>query len=503
MKTATSSTSRATGWSLAVRGGVGVVALAVFAAFVFDVSARPMSYDEYYSLFEATRTGSFAQALSGHWLRDSHPPFYYASLYLVAQANAGLAVLRSVNLAGALVGAIGVAIVAREHRSMRLGAALFLFAVAANFILLDDLTMLRSYSLQAAAGAAVIFTLAAALRDGALGTASRRVLAIALVAAFNLHVATSLSLVPLLAVVLPALAWRGQWGLARAIAVPALLGGLIFAATSMVQLPYWLHNLSGAVDYSWPKTLQALRDTAVMTAKSNAPMLVFATFGLWRLIARRDAGRAEVLSAAGVLAVAAAAALLLLAAFRRTMLDPYYTVLVQLEVLLAMSLIAAEGLTAMARWRAAAGATALGALAAFAFVQTARHAHSLTGPVTTWWGGPGFVAERRAACPGLALHIVRLPPAFYATVSGPDAAEVTPGYLAAMAQRYGIRVEPAGSRRLSNGCPTLFWIMDPLPPSWSEQGRRNRLLTALRLQGFAVSKLELAYPLDDLIALGS
>jgi hypothetical protein len=120
------------------------------------------------------------------------------------------------------------------------GAGLALALAACPWTLLAG-SELRSYFLSLCAGTVLALCLCV-IRMGGRGRGLAWVYAISAMAAFNVHIVTSLSAGALIVPFLLEAFVRRDWRQARVIVIPAVMAGLVFTATSLIQLPLWLAN---------------------------------------------------------------------------------------------------------------------------------------------------------------------------------------------------------------------------------------------------------------------
>jgi hypothetical protein len=487
----------ATIWRLA-RWCVAALALVMLAGFIL-ATARPLSYDPFYTYYQGRPDWTFTEALTDHWLKDNHPPLYYALVHLAERVTRHTSWLSGVNLAAAALASAGVVTIVRNARQLRLPAALLMMALLSSLRFVNDLTYLRSYSLQASADVVILTGLIAILTGSRLGRLPGAVVFGAIVVGLNLHVQNTLSLLILLALAVAACCWQRNRTGAILIVTAGGVGLAIFAGFALLQLPYWNGNTASVADRTWADALALLGANARQILLPNGLLLGFATWGairLWRDRFRRDAIKAVTFVLGGSLCLTCTA----LAAIDPVMLSPKYLVLVQIEVLFAAALVAGWTLPTL---RPAWAKGFLVLLAVMAGVQCLRHSQTAALPLEQSWETPAFMAALARQCGGQpVVHVLTLPRHFYNPISGPDAAEVTPAYIRLMAAEQGYRLEPAGSRQLDPACPTVFWILDTLRPEWTADYRARVLLEELHRQGFAVRTIEQVFPEEDFIVLG-
>jgi hypothetical protein len=484
-------------WRLA-RWCIAALALVTLAGFVLAAS-RPLSYDPFYTYYQGQPGWTFAEALTRHWLKDNHPPFYYSLVHLAEQVTRQTKWLNSVNLAAAAVAFAGVAIIVRQARQLRLPAALLMMALLSSLRFVNDLTYLRSYSLQASANVVILTGLIAILTGSRLGRWPTAVVFGAIVVGLNLHVQNTLGLLILLALAFAACCQQQNRTGAMLIVTAGGAGFAIFAGFALFQLPYWNANTASVADRSWGDAFALLGANVRQILLPNGLMLGLAAWGavpLWRDRFRRDAIKAVSFVLGGSICLTG----IVLASIGPVMLSPKYLVLVQIEILFAAAILAGWTLPTL---RPALANGVLVLLAVIAGVQCLRHSQTAALPLEQSWETPTVMATLTRQCgrPPV-VHSLTLPRSFYNPISGPDAAEATPAYIRHLAAEHNYHLEPAGSRRLDLSCPTVFWIVDALRPEWTADHRASALLEELHRQGFAVHTIEQVFPEEDFIVLG-
>ena len=461
---------------------------------------KPVTYDEYYTWFEVKPGPSFSDALTQHWLRDSHPPLYYGLIYLLRQLSGQFFVLRALNAVGVLLALWAMAAIAGEHATIRLPTGLFLMAVPANPNLFASLVMLRSYALQCMVDCVILTGLCAYLIDGVLSRRSRIVLSTALILGLNLHLENSMGLAGLLGTVTIIAIRRRDRDVAQWLMAVSIASAAILITTSVFQLADWQYDATGIAGRLADRNASSIAKVLVFTAAAvllTAPVqIVLAARGVAQMWAGR---RWDSWSAAAAVLLGVGVALLgLYTAIQPVMLEPYYTILNQLLLLYAACLPAALVLQATSPKRAA---VLLWAMVLTSGICQLYNLRSATAPLATEWPGLQWLSDEIAACPDTAVHVVRLDPGLYDPNAGPDAPDMLPEYLRFTARLEGIRIEPERSRRISAKCPTLFWIDDWMQPGLPVKRKEAAILGTLRKQGFAVARIELITPRQERIAI--
>ena len=131
------------------RTGFVILALVFAGAAGVAISGRGPWYDEFYSLYMVRPEAPLAQLVAA-WLRDNHPPLFYACVWLWARLlgvlGLGIAVesLRTINCAIMVIAALAFVQIARADPWFRRLAWYYALALAAMFPALDQIDQLRS-----------------------------------------------------------------------------------------------------------------------------------------------------------------------------------------------------------------------------------------------------------------------------------------------------------------------------------------------------------------------
>ena len=442
-------------------------------------------YDEFYTWYVTRPDRGFLESLRASWLADNHPPLYYALTWPLRQLGGTIELHRLASVGAAVAAVSGAWVLLRGRPSLWLLGAAFLLVLVGHEGALRAGSELRSYFLSYAACAVLVLALVTAwLEQGLPRRGQRIVLALALLIAFNTHIATSLIAGALTAPFLLAAWLRGNRALAWTLARPALIAGFILLAISAVQIPQWNRQtaqfwIPAGFDAARWSFEYALRRTLVsnwavtLTGIAGGLMLL----GTWPRTRRVDPRtEAWLLLAAG--ATLAAAILLGLHALRPIVIERYLIGLVP-----AFAMLLALGFARMVEWLPARLALLLLAaaalLAGFSITESATRAAARQ----SWSGTAALIARVQHACPATAVHID--PDHWNAWTMSFPPADNRPAFFAAyalMAQRSGFTLESLTSRRMPADCPTLFWAEHDTLRSFDPA----RITAHLRAQGFAV-----------------
>lgn len=469
---------------------------------IWSAGVRPVYYDEFYSFLQGQPRWSFGSAFSEHWLRDNHPPTYYALLHMAQRVTSEIAQLRLLNLAGMALAGLATLAILRDCPRLKPAALLFFIALCCSYRFVADVTNLRSYSLQASADFTVLVGIAAVLMQAPLGKWAKASLGIAIIAGLNLHVTNSITLTIFLAGSGTICLVRRDIRGAMTILLPATAGIAIMLGFVTFQLPHWQDNLSAIDPIAPGEMLDSLGKATRIILLPNVFLLLLALTKFIRrsaparILGGEKSAEARIIV---LLLASAVAAIAFLAILAPIALYSRHLVLVQAQLLFAIALLAA---IALGTWDRRLANLALGFFALLAVVQLVRHTIAVLEPLETQWGGPDFLTASEEQCSGqFRVHVAEFPASFYDPISGPDASAVTAEYLRFHARNLGMDVEPPESRQLSQDCPTAIWILDTLDPDWSEERRAATVLAELRQQGFQVSTIDFHRPRNDHIAL--
>lgn len=462
-----------------------LVAGGFLAALAWACLVRGPWYDEFYTWYVTRPERGFGESLHGSWLADNHPPLYYALTWSLRQLG-GTIELQRLTSAGIAIAALagGWALMRGQARLWLLGAA-FVMVLAGHEAALRAGSELRSYFLSYAACAVLVLALVQGWLDGELPRRGQKIaLWLALGAAFNTHIVTSLIAG---ALVLPFLlaAWlQGKRTLAWTLALPALCSGTVLLAISAVQVPQWNRQTA---QFWIPAGFDAARWSfeyaARRTLVANWTVTLAGTAGALALLSqslrqRRLHPHAQAMLLLLIGTVLAAAILLGLHTLRPIVIERYLIGLVP-----AFAMLLALGFAQAARWLPPRLTllllVAAAIIAAFSLTESARRAAARQ----SWSGTAVLIGKVQRACPAAAIHID--PDYWNAWTMAFPPADNRPAFFAAyalMAKREGFTLEPLQSRRMPAECPTLFWAEHDTLRSFDPA----KITAHLRAQGFAV-----------------
>ncbi|WP_420381155.1 hypothetical protein [Novosphingobium sp.] len=462
--------------SLTIARRIGFVILAVMfgAGAMIAILGRGPWYDEFYSLY-VVRPGAPLSTLYPAWLRDNHPPLFYALAWAWSRLIAGTG-FGGTGLAGTIAGmrAINcvllvtlVWVLGRLARADAWFARILWYdglALAATFPALDQIGQLRSYFLSFVLAAIVLPLLA---RDilGHAGRWTRIALGLVLAVAFSVHVLTTVIIGSLVAATVLHHAFARRWNDACRLTAIAALALIPFAITMAIQFS----TIAANTRVFWiPGGFNAGRwaiETEVHDAVyANPVLLLVALAGLavtLPALRRRDpdAQMSAVVIITFAAGLALAVAVLMAAHLYRPMLVSRY--LVALDPIIA--LILAIGAHAATRRLAVRAVIVIDMLVLLA-TGFAIHANCLGTIAKPSWDGTGMAIARIVhACPQATVHpdlhwntlALDMPPR--------DNRAVVPFAYRFEAHRMGFALSPAGSlspggaNSLSATCPNVFW----------------------------------------------
>ncbi len=462
--------------------------LGLGAALVWTAQHRGPWYDEFYTWFVTRPDRPFTQALRESWLADNHPPLFNLLAWLGAHLAPNIETLRLINPAGLAVAVAGGWAALRRQPGLWPLAALFVLLLAANETALRSGAELRSYFLSYLVGALTVLVLTVGWLEGELRERGQRaVLWATLLIGFNLHILTSVILGALLVPFLTAAWLRGRRVLVRQIMGPALVAGTVFVAVSALQFRLWEANTArfwipagfNAARWAIEYGVQRAGEANLLVTLSALIGTLMLGWQVWRERRLPPALETMLLLGAGV---ALSAVLLIGLHLLRPVVMERYLIAMSPAVAMGAALAAAEALRRWPGWLGQLILLAASALTLWSLAGNAAH----TAARNSWQGSASRLGELVRSCPDSPVHID--PPFWNAyTMSLPPADNrmVFGRAYALMAERHGVRLEPAQSRRISATCPTLFWAEHDTGKEWTP----DKIGTRLRDQGFAVERI--------------
>ncbi len=449
------------------RTGFVILAMMFIAATGIAIRGRGPWYDEFYT-FYLVRPNATVDQLWPAWLRDNHPPLFYALAWawsrFLAQIGLSGALtntvegLRTINLVILAGVATMIARLARGNPEFARIVWYECLVLAATLPALDQIDQLRSYFLSFALTALFLIMLLRhfAGQPGWRATAS---LGIVLALVSSVHLVTTVIAGALFSAAIAQRLLAKSWHDARRLILTGALAIVPFALMMAVQLPAILGNTK----IFWiPPGFNAGRwalETELTGATFANP--VVAVIGLAGLIALVFRARQGDTAARGTLTFVATLAgglslamvVLMVAHLSRPLLITRYLVALDPVVALIMALCAAAE-TRRLPVRIVAVLDAL-ALAAAGWAIHANYATTVARP--SWDGTGSAIAAIVRSCPQTIVHPDMRWNTMPLDMPPRDNREVVPFSYDFVAHRFGFVLAPAGSRIMSLDCQTVFW----------------------------------------------
>jgi len=462
---------------------LGVVALALLAASLTAIFGRSAWYDEYYT-FYITRANVPLPVLVEGWLRDNHPPLFYALAWATSWLGADIPARRLVNLAFAALAGLALWQIARRRESLR--RALFFYTVGLGGALpfLVRIAELRSNFLAFAASAVTVAALAAFARPGRTDRGQSLFLGIALALAFTVHLAASIILGCVALSFAARLALLRDWPALRRLTLTGLAASLPFAICLALQLGTIAGNTrSFWIPAGFAVARWTIQNEALAALKANLPLTLAGLAGLILLLRRaiQDRRLPEPLQIAAALGrgLGLSIAVLIALHLQRPFVIARYLVAIHPVLILILALGTAELARALGRRGAALVALAVLAGSLLSLERNLRRTLDLPG----WDGTAAVLAEEVRACRTAVIHPALAWNEATLALAPVDNRAVVPFAYRMAAARHGFAVEPPRSRRMSANCPTLFWAehVPGHPPAATE------IAQTLRAEGYPVT----------------
>lgn len=429
-------------------------------------------------------------ALRDHWLTDNHPPLFYALARATAWLGDSVPPRRLVNVLITLPAMAGFILIGQRRPAWRGVLIVFAIALASSPVAVFYGAEFRSNYLAFLSGALAVAALAG-LAGPDCPPLSRRggaLLGGALAVAFATHLAATILTGGVAIAFVAARLVRRDWGGAIRLALLCALASLPLLISLALQLGrieantrvFWIP--AGLTAARW-----AIQQQVEMNLTANLALTACGPIGLGLLtLSRHDAvERARWNTAVILLAgLAFGTGVLLALHVWRPIVINRYLVAMGPPALLVLA-IGAQVLLERLRFAPARSAlvAAMAASAIWSISTTWRHA--LVEP--SFMGTGRAIAGLVRQCPATVVHadmlwnepVMALPP--------PDNRAVMPMAYAMTARALRFPLEPAGSRRLSKTCPTVFWTEHVADVEVTPA----QLAQALQQRGVAVKTVEL------------
>lgn len=443
---------------------IAALAAAVVLAMLLAIDGRGPWYDEFYSYY-VTRPGTQWLTAWPVWMRDNHPPLFYALAWATNGLGETMAQRRLVNIGILVVGCLALWLLYRRNAAFRKMALPYLLGLASFPPAIYYASELRSNFLVLASSAVAVAALSSLARPNHTAATWRgfAFLVVALAVGFSVHLTASVILGALGVAFGVALICARDWRGVRVLLIAGIIAILPFALSTGAQFSameantrsFWIP--AGFTAARW--SVQKFVEEALF---ANWVLTIIGVGGLgW--LAWRDLRQRQV-SAMGGLALTlcggmalAIVVLLALHMWRPLVIDRYLIGLAPpMAMLLAvgvLALIDALKATTLPRGLAPLMWCAL-VLGTFGAIYNNLNT---TVSQPSWDGTARTIAGMVRRCPGTVVHadqswnqsLIDAPPVENRTV--------VPFAYRWAARRHGIVVEPQASRVMATDCPTLFW----------------------------------------------
>ncbi|MCB2080423.1 MAG: hypothetical protein KDE55_22365 [Novosphingobium sp.] len=438
------------------------VAAALLAAYVHAGLTRETWYDEYYTYYVTRPALGWAEAFSGHWMTDNHPPLFYALSRATGWLGDTIEARRFVNLLVLAAVAGGAYAALRSGGRHWLLALCFLIYPAMTGVGIPVFAELRSYFMSFAVVALMLLAAVLIWLDDAKPARQRSaVYAVSVFAAFNIHVTTSLIAGSMLVPFIAAALLKRDYDRFRTYLYPALFAGVFLLSTVAFQFQLWIANTSEFwIPAGFGQAWGSLVMIATFIADSDRKIMLVCVLGLGVLAVRSVQSRrlspdleAAVLLGIGLLI--AAGLVMAVQAWRPSVIPKYLTPLVP-----AVCLILAIGFRAVLDTLSGLIGSVLLIYLAVMSVASIRHNDAAIANMKGWDRAASVVGRQAVLCPGTLVHVDSHWNRYVAGLQPSDNARVVPYSYRYLAKQYGFTVQPAGSRRIAADCPTLFWAQN-------------------------------------------
>ncbi|WP_294238561.1 hypothetical protein [uncultured Sphingomonas sp.] len=466
---------------------LAIVYVTLVEAMVWAMQLRGPWYDEFYTLY-VTRPGLPLHYAFDRWLADNHPPLFYALAHATTWLGPTIEERRAVNLFILAAAAIQLAWWLIPQGLRRIGWV-YVMALACAWPAIDRAAELRSNYLAFASAAVAV---AALIAFGRGYRAHRRaewaMLTLALLIAFNVHLAASIVVGSLAATMILRRLLARDMGSALRLLAAATLAGIpmlinILGSFGRIEANtrnFWIQGGFNAA--RWAIETEVER---ALTANPAITLLAAIGFALlahqsWR--ARRLAPKADLAVTLGVGLVIGCTVMIAIHLWRPFIIGRY---LVTLHPVFAM--IMALGVAALLDRIRPLFAVLVSAAMALAALSAIRTNMAQTWVQASWYGTGGAIAAIRQRCPSTRVHIDWT--GNLSTMAAPpfENRAVFPFAYDIVARHFGFPLTPESDHFMPHDCPTLFWTEHIA----GQSGNRDSLVAALRAKGFPIGPAKL------------
>lgn len=452
--------------------------LVVSMAAVVAIAGRSGWYDEFYSLY-VIRAGAPVGDLAGAWMRDNHPPLFYALAWLWGRLVAPLGLagsvegLRTINLVFLGGGIAALAALARGDAWLRGLMWPYAVALASSLAMVDRIDQLRSYFLSFVVVAVVVPMLATVGH----GRRPGRALGLMLALAMAVHLVTTVIVMGLVGGMMALLAMRGRWSDARRLSVIGALASVPFALFMAVQLPTIMGNTTHFWIPGGPNAARwAIEHELIDVVWANPGLFAIAALGLALPMMWRGSDRPVLILTLGF-GLALGLGVLFAEHLHRPIIITRYLVALDPVLAMMLALAAAEPLRRIPRPVLRDGA--------LLFI-TAGVIHANLGATLArpgWDGTARAIAAEVRACPA-----TRVIPALRWNANTLDMPprenlSVIPFSYRHMAARWHFALASEVPHPLTGPCPTLFWAEH----TSGQHPTAQEIIAGLRADGWPIA----------------
>lgn len=466
---------------------LAVVYVTLVHAMTVAMQLRGPWYDEFYTLYVA-RPGAPLPYAFHRWLADNHPPLFYALARATTWLGTTVEERRVVNLFLFVLAGIQLAWWLIPRGLRRIGW-IYAVALASAWPAIDRVAELRSNYLAFVAAAVAV----AALIGFDRGYRTHRkaewvMLTLALLVAFNVHLAASMIVGGLAAAMILRRMIARQWPSAARL----LAAASIAAMPLLIQLVMSFGQLDANTRHFWiegglTRARWAIQGEIESSLSANLPITILAIIGFgwlahrsWR--ERRLAPRADLAVTLGVGLAIACAVMVAVHLWRPFIMSRY---LVALHPPIAMMLaLGAAALLDRVRPLFVTILSVLMSLAALAAIH-ANMVRTVAQP--SWYGTGRAIATIRRNCPTTRIHVDASGNRLVMATPPSENRDVFPFAYRIVADHFGFPIADPRDRTIPRDCPTLFWTEHVA----GQPDTARELAMRLRAAGFPIGRARL------------